>query len=230
MMDGGEMMKAQWIVLIVAGGVAVVATAAFLFLKKGPDLSSYLPLKEPRIASMADERVLEVKFSGPADTVIQKAYGVLFKAYYGLKGAPKGPLMRPPKARYALPAMNDPVAAAAAAEKLGNFLAHAWTGSVAVPIPADVAVPAAVPAGAPAAEGLAASEGTWAYGEVAEILHLGSYETEAPTIERLTRFIEEQGRRIVGDHEEEYLKGPGMGRVDPKDYWTIIRYRVAKAR
>jgi effector-binding domain-containing protein len=228
MLDGGEMMKAQWIVLIVAGGAAVVAAAAFLFLKKGPDLSSYLPLKEPRIAPMADERVLEVRFSGPADTVIQKAYGVLFKAYYGIKGVPKGPLMRPPKARYALPAENDPAVAVPAAAKLGSFLAHDWTGSVAVPIPADVVVPAALPARD--AEDLAAREGTWVYGEVAEILHLGSYETEPPAIERLTKFIGSRGYRIVGDHEEEYLKGPGMGKIDPKDYWTIIRYRVVKAK
>jgi hypothetical protein len=150
-------MKAQWIVLIVLGGIAVIGAAAFLvFGKKGPDLSSYLPLEEPRIARTDDERVLEVKFSGPADTVIQKAYGVLFKAYYGLKGVPKGPGMKPPKARYQVPSEND----AAAAEKLGNFLAHSWTGSVAVPIPADVAVPAAVPKPAPDAEGLVASEGT----------------------------------------------------------------------
>lgn len=27
----------------------------------------------------------------------------------------------------------------------------------------------------------------------------------------------------------EYLRGPGMPFVSPKDYWTIIRYRVMKA-
>jgi len=216
------MMKAQWIVLIVLGAVAVIGAAAFFLLRKGPDLSSYLPLKEPRISRMEDERVLEVKFSGQADTVIQKAYAALFKAYYGLRGVPKGPGMRPPKARYQVPASDDP----AAAEKLGSFLAHDWTGSVAVPIPAGVAVPARKPD----AEGMAAAEGMWAYGEVAEILHLGSYETEPPTIDRLMKYIEARGYRIVGDHEEEYLKGPGMGRVDPKDYWTIIRYRVTSSR
>jgi effector-binding domain-containing protein len=216
-------MKAQWIVLIVLGGIAAIGAAAlFVFGKKGPDLSSYLPLREPRIARMDDERVLEVKFSGPADTVIQQSYGVLFKAYYGLQGVPKGPGMKPPKARYQVPSEKDP----AAAEKLGNFLAHSWTGSVAVPIPADVAVPAA--ASRPDADGLAASEGSWAYGEVGEILHLGPYETEPPTIERLMKYIEARGYRIVGDHEEEYLKGPGMGKIDPKDYWTVIRYRVEK--
>jgi effector-binding domain-containing protein len=215
-------MKAQWIVLIVVGAVALVGAAAWFLLRKGPDLNSYLSLREPRIARMDDERVLEVKFSGPADTVIQKAYAVLFKAYYGLKGSPKGAGMRPPKARYQLPSADDPTAE----KRLGEFLAHEWTGSVAVPIPAELALSAQKPG----AEGMVAREGKWAYGEGAEILHLGSYETEPPTIERLMKFIEAEGYRIVGDHEEEYLKGPGMGKLDPKDYWTIIRYRVAKAR
>jgi effector-binding domain-containing protein len=215
-------MKAQWIILIVVGLVLVVGVLAFFVFKKGPDLSSYLPLKEPRIAARARERVLEVNFSGPADTVIKKAYDVLFKAYFGLKGSPKGPAMKPPRARYQLPAAKD----SAAEKKLGEFLAHDWTGSVAIPIPEGLDVPA----GKPDSSGMAARAGTWEYGEVAEILHLGTYETELPTIERLQEFIAAKGYRVIGDHEEEYLKGPGMMMVAPKDYWTIIRYRVEKAK
>ena len=51
---------------------------------------------------------------------------------------------------------------------------------------------------------------TWAYGDVAEILHIGSYSTEQPDIERLRAFIDSRGYRVIGDHEEEYVKGPGM--------------------
>ncbi len=55
------MMKTQWIVLIALGGVALIGAAAFfVFGRKGPDLSAYLPLREPRIARRDDERVLEV--------------------------------------------------------------------------------------------------------------------------------------------------------------------------
>ena len=72
---------------------------------------------------------------------------------------------------------------------------------------------------------------TWEYSEVAEILHVGPYSEEQPTVERLRAFIEESGYEIIGDHEEEYLKGPGMFvRVRPEDYATIIRYRVRKVR
>jgi effector-binding domain-containing protein len=215
-------MKAQWIVLIILGCLAVLGAAFFLVFKKGPDLSSYLPLKEPRISRRERERVLEVEFSGPAETVIKRAYSVLFKSYFGLKGSPKGPAMKPPKARYKTPA----VAEGSADTRLKEFLAHDWTGSVAIPIPEGLSV-----ADRKAdADGMVARVGTWEYGEVAEILHLGPYETEPPTIKRLLDFIGAKGYKTIGDHEEEYLKGPGMAMVSPRDYWTIIRYRVEKAR
>lgn len=61
----------------------------------------------------------------------------------------------------------------------------------------------------------------WEYGTVAEILHLGPYSEEGPTIERLHKFIEESGYEIAGVHEEEYLTRP-TAKV-PK---TLIRYPV----
>jgi effector-binding domain-containing protein len=220
-------MKAQWIVLIVLGGLAALGLVLFLLFKKGPDLSAYLPLKEPRITARPDERVLEVAFDGPADSVIMKAYGVLFKAYFRTKGSPKGPAMKPPKARYELPAETYSGRENPELEKrLSEFTSHSWKGSVAIPLPVGLAVAS----GDPSAEGMVARPATWKYGEVAEILHLGPYETEPPTIKKLHDYIASLGYRIVGEHEEEYLKGPGMARVLPKDYWTILRYRVEKAQ
>ena len=68
---------------------------------------------------------------------------------------------------------------------------------------------------------------TWAYGDVAEILHVGPYNAEQPDIERLLNFIKSRGYRVVGDHEEEYVRGPGMlFASDPDKYLTIIRLRV----
>ena len=220
-------MKTQWLILLIAGIVAVLGLVLALAFRKGPDLSAYLPLKEPRIARRPSERVLEVEFSGPADTVIKKAYSVLFKAYFSLKGSPTGPAMKAPKARYWVSAANDE----ANEKRLKEFLAHDWKGSVAIPIPESLVVAESKPD----AEGLRARAAAWDYGEVAEILHIGSYETEPPTIAKLEEYIRARGYRIVRDrgeeylHEEEYLKGPGMALVRPKDYWTIIRYRVEKA-
>ena len=58
---------------------------------------------------------------------------------------------------------------------------------------------------------------------VAQIVHLGSYRTEAKTIEKLLKFIAEEGLEIAGVHEEEYLTRPGA-----KVQKTIIRYPVRK--
>ena len=63
----------------------------------------------------------------------------------------------------------------------------------------------------------------WKGGTYAEILHLGTYAEEAPTIQKLHDFIEEQGYKIAGDHEEEYLTRPGS-----KNQKTIIRYLISK--
>jgi hypothetical protein len=69
----------------------------------------------------------------------------------------------------------------------------------------------------------------WEYGLVAEILHIGSYDNEKPTVEKLTKFISDNGYSIIGDHEEEYVKGPGMFfKGNPDNYRTIIRYRIEK--
>ena len=67
----------------------------------------------------------------------------------------------------------------------------------------------------------------WEYGQVAEILHIGSYASEEATINKLKKFISDNGYTIVGDHEEEYIKGPGMlFKGNPNNYRTIIRYRI----
>lgn len=61
----------------------------------------------------------------------------------------------------------------------------------------------------------------WDYGTVAQVLHLGTYAKEEPTIEALHAFIDEQGLEITGPHEEEYLSRPGS-----KAQKTVIRYQV----
>ena len=62
-----------------------------------------------------------------------------------------------------------------------------------------------------------------------DMLHTGPYSEETLTIQKLRDFIASSGYEIIGEHEEEYLHGPGMPPGSPKDYYTIIRYRVRKA-
>jgi hypothetical protein len=62
----------------------------------------------------------------------------------------------------------------------------------------------------------------------AQVLHLGPYAAEAPTIERLHRSIAERGYRMAGKHHEIYLSDPR--RAAPEKMKTILRQPVAPAR
>jgi hypothetical protein len=55
----------------------------------------------------------------------------------------------------------------------------------------------------------------------AQILHLGPYDQEGPTIERLHAFIIDQGRELTGLHREIYLSD--LRRTAPERLKTIIR-------
>jgi hypothetical protein len=64
---------------------------------------------------------------------------------------------------------------------------------------------------------------TWNYGTVAQILHVGPYSEEEPTVKRLQEFIFKNGYEIAGVHEEEYRTTP-KARVQK----TLIRYPIKK--
>ena len=209
------------VALIVVLALAVLAGAVFFIFFQGPDLSKYEALVEPRITAKSDLRVLEVRFSGKPNEVLGDAFGLLFKTYYSLPGVPKGPGQSAPAARFEGLA-ELPKDAAERAKVIGKFTEKDWKGGVALPIPESVKELPAVEAKPPYQVRIA----VWPYGQTAEILHKGSYESEPPTIARLEEYIEAKGYEVRGDHEEEYLKGPGMPFVKPEDYYTIIRLRV----
>jgi hypothetical protein len=58
-------------------------------------------------------------------------------------------------------------------------------------------------------------------GRSAQLLHVGSYATEGPTIQRLHAFIAEHGCELAGKHHEIYLNDPS--RTAPEKLRTIIR-------
>jgi len=66
---------------------------------------------------------------------------------------------------------------------------------------------------------------TWKEGLSAQVLHIGSYAAERPTIQRLHEFIKEQGHRPQGRHHEIYLSDPR--RTSAKKLRTIIRQPVS---
>lgn len=94
-----------------------------------------------------------------------------------------------------------------------------WTGIWGLPVPSSVnEIPQKV-------AGTEVRIETWQYGIVAQILHLGSYRTEGPTVERLHRFIKDSGYEMAGAHEEEYLTSPKA-----KVQKTLIRCPIRKMR
>ena len=62
-------------------------------------------------------------------------------------------------------------------------------------------------------------------GRAAQILHIGPFEEEGPTIEKLHRFIQESGYSLSGKHHEIYLSD--IRRAAPEKWRTIIRQPFA---
>jgi hypothetical protein len=61
----------------------------------------------------------------------------------------------------------------------------------------------------------------WKEGLCGQVLHVGPYSAEGPTIRRLHEFIRRQGYRPTGRHHEVYLSDPN--RTSPKNLKTIVR-------
>lgn len=62
-------------------------------------------------------------------------------------------------------------------------------------------------------------------GEAAQIMHIGPFSEEGPTIEKLHAFIESSGRERKGKHHEIYLSD--IRRAAPEKWKTIIRQPVS---
>ena len=163
--------------------------------------------KEPQIVEMPPQKMAVVCGKGAPDKVFPELmptlYGLVYTLKFDLKkkGLPtfkvSGLRTRYPDAH--LVPMEE------------------WTHIIGLPIPEETtSLPQKV-------AGIEVKIETWEYGTVAQLLHLGAYDKEGPTVERLYRFIQENGYEIAGVHEEEYLTSP-----DAKVAKTIIRYAVKK--
>lgn len=169
----------------------------------------YEPLLNPQISEKSPQKMLVYEAEGDPNETVGEAFGALFSTFFKLKRAHD----------------MDMVAPIARWPKRAESPKSEWLGIFAMPISDSVMeIPAQALEEHP---GLKLE--TWNYGQVAEILHIGSYISEGPTVARLHQFISESGYEISGFHEEEYLKGPVMfSKRDPDKYYTIIRYVVSK--
>ncbi len=191
-----------------AAVIVFLIVVTFYLITQRPAPDRYAFLKEPRITRMPDQKMVEVAAVGDPNDVGAEAFKLLFKTFYKIPGASKG-VTPAPRTRWSGDARIKP----------------SWTGYYALPIPDNtLALPPMVQE-----QGYRVRLVTWEYGDVAEILHVGPYDQEMPTIQKLQQFLEQQRYEIIGHHEEEYLKGPGVFlKGDPARYQTIIRYRVKK--
>jgi hypothetical protein len=63
-------------------------------------------------------------------------------------------------------------------------------------------------------------------GLCAQVMHLGPYSAERPTIEKLHAFIAAEGYRLSGKHHEIYLGDPR--RAAPEKLRTIVRQPITR--
>ena len=162
---------------------------------------------DPQITEMPPQKVAVVQGKGTPQQVFSELMPALYGSVYTLKFDLK---------KKGLPTFK--VSGLRARYPDAHLLPkEEWTHIMALPVPEDTtSLPQKV-------ADIKVKLETWEYGTVAQILHLGPYDQEGPTIERLQRFIEENGYRIAGVHEEEYLTRP-----DAKVVKTIIRYPIKK--
>lgn len=204
-------MKKNFLIVGVVG-VLVIGIGFYLFSMSsyGPKFDDVKQLVEPRVVTKPSIKALVVEATGDPSRTVGPAFGLLFSTYFKIKDRPKGRSMEAPRARWPKP-LDTP--------------RDQWVGMYAMPVPATVQSLPEVKAKA----GLRVELRDWQYGEVAEILHVGPYSSEDSTVKKLKKFITGNNYEICGDHEEEYLKGPGLLPTDPKKYLTVIRYQVRKA-
>jgi len=162
--------------------------------------------QEPRIVEMPSQKMAVAYSKGDPNEVAAQVMPALYGSVYTLKFDLKK------KGR------EYKVGTLRARWPDAHFLPkNQWTGIWGVPIPDDVtSLPQKVP-------GIEVKGEVWQYGTVAQILHVGSYATEGPTVQRLRDFIAQNGYEIAGVHEEEYLTTPKA-----KVQKTIIRYPIRK--
>jgi hypothetical protein len=106
-----------------------------------------------------------------------------------------------------------------------------WTAMIMQPPYVTAALVAEMVAETQKKKGLAALEkirfASYSEGLAAQIMHIGPYAAEEPTIARLHGFIAENGYTPRGKHHEIYLKD--ARRTAPEKLQTVVRQPVEKA-
>jgi len=163
-------------------------------------------MKEPQSLEMPSQKMAVIYMKGNPNKVMPEflpaLYGSVYKLKFELKK--KGIEFKVDKLRARWPNAH-------------LIPKEEWLGICGLPIPNDTtSMPQKIPS-------IEVKIEQWDYGTVAQILHIGPYSEEMPTVERLHKFIQESGYEIADVHEEEYLTTP-----DAKVQKTLIRYPIKK--
>ena len=183
-----------------------------------------------RFLDVAPARVLAVDGEGaPADQAFQEAIGALYPVAYGLHFALKRRgIAAPVGALEGLWWTPEDLPVGSIVPSAGDAPTWRWTLFINVPDDAtDAEIAQAIEAAArkrPAATLPRLQVMTVEEGPSAQILHIGPYADERPTIERLHAGIAATGLRPRGRHHEVYLGDPR--RSAPERLRTLIRQPV----
>lgn len=198
------------VIIIVIAVILVLIAVVLFFLEKMTitDTSQYDYLREPRITEMQNQKVIEIELKGNPNKTAGEAIKQLFGTFYKLKRHGNKISNPVPKARWSGDLNNQDAL-------VGKYAMQVSDNVIQLPDLKNSQVKLVI----------------WEYGTVAEILHVGPYNQEGATVGELIKYIQNNGYQTIGEHEEEYLQGPDLlGLVKPKDYKTIIRYRIEKLR
>jgi hypothetical protein len=173
-------------------------------------MNKFMKAFEPRLVKIPDRKVITIATFGDPNSLDPKFFKSLYGAAYNAK-------MKVYKPRGVKMELGKLCALWPDAHKKPK---NEWTGIWAVPVPDYVKEQDL------GEKSQDVKLEIWPGGQYAEILHIGSYAKEEPTIKTLHDFIEKQGVRmkeVPGTHEEEYLTKP-----DSRVVKTIIRYLIKK--
>ncbi len=161
---------------------------------------------EPKVIEMPAQKMAVVVTRGDPNQVSQSAMKAIFGAVYKIKFD-----LKKAGVDFKVDALRARWPDAHIVSK------NEWEAHWALPVPDDtVTLVQKIP-------GMEVRLEMWEYGLVAQILHLGPFSTEGPTVQRLHDFILQSGYEIQGVHEEHYLT-----RMDAKEQRTLIRYPIKK--
>jgi hypothetical protein len=192
----------------------------------------YAPAREPSLVEVPDLAFLMIDGHGDPNTepefseAIEALYTVAYAAKFTIKRAPEGIDYR------VMPLEGVFWAADMSTFTTGERSAWDWTLMIMQPDQVTSEVLGEALATASEKKSLGAIGRmrleVFAEGLAAQVLHIGPYAAEGPTIQRLHAFIAEQGYERRGKHHEVYLSDPR--RAAPERLKTVLRQPVAGAR